>query len=404
MMAKGTFKGLRVVDFTVVGVGGLTIKYLADYGAEVIKIEAPSRIDPLRTVPPFKNNVPNQEGNLLFAFTNTNKYNFGLNLKHPKGLETVKRLVALSDIVAENQRPGVMERLGLGYEQLKEVKQDIIMVSLGAFGRTGPRSGARSTGMELTSFDGFNYITGWPDRGPSGIYGPYTDSVAPLFGAAALHAALDYRHRTGKGQHLDLAQFEGGIQFMAPLILDYVVNNRVAQRMGNDSPYAAPHGVYRCSGEDRWCAIAVFTDEQWSSFCRAIGKEEWKEDQRFSTLVERLKNRRELDTLVEAWTIVHSPQDVMSVLQAARVPAGVVQTGEDLWNDPQLKNYGSFSELDHPVVGTVFGMRRSVELSKMSYEERRPATLGEHTEYVCTEILGMSDEEFVALMNEGVFD
>jgi len=396
------YKGIRVIDFTWMGVGALITKYLGERGAEIIKIESENRPDPIRLVSPFKDNIPHLERSCLFAKYNTCKYSFRLNLSHPKGVEIVKKLVAKADIVAESFTPGTMERLGLSYEELKKVKPDIIMVSTSMQGQTGPHATSPGTGMTLTSLAGFSYITGWPDRTPAGVYGPYTDYVAPLFGAAALHAALDYRARTGKGQYLDLSQFEVSIQFLAPLLLDYVVNRRIARRMGNESPCAAPHGVYQCSGEDRWCAIAVFTDKQWQSFCQALGNPAWAEDPRFATLTSRIKNRYELDKLVTAWTIKYSPEEVMELLQKAGVPAGIVKTGEDLWNDPQLRYYDSFCELEHPEAPCVV-LRRSVDLSKVPYKISRPPTLGEHLEYVCKQVLEMPDEEFVQLLAEGVF-
>lgn len=400
---ENLFKDIRVIDFTWMGVGALITKYLGECGAEIIKIESENRPDPIRLVPPFKDNIAHMERSCLYAKYNTCKYSFRLNLSHPKGVEVARRLVAKADIVAESFTPGTMERLGLSYETLKEVNPRIIMISTSMQGQTGPHATSPGTGMTLTSLAGFHYITGWPDRVPSGVYGPYTDYVAPLFGASALHAALDYRQRTGKGQHLDLSQFEASLQFLAPLLLDYEVNGHIAERMGNQSPYVAPHGVYRCSGEDRWCAIAVFSDEQWNGFCQAIGNPPWARSSRFATLMGRLKNSDELDRLVESWTVQYSAEEVMKRLQKMGVPAGVLETGEDLWNDSNLNYHHAFFELNHPEAPCVV-LRRPVDLSKVHYKVTRPPLLGEHLEYVCKQVLELSDEEFVELLTGGIFE
>ena len=202
-----------------------------------------------------------------------------------------------------------------------------------------------------------------------------------------------------------MSQYENGVHFMAPLILDYVVNQRVANRMGNRYPYAAPHGAYRCRGEDRWCAIAVFTDEEWQSFCKVIGNPAWTNDPKFSTLLARKENEEELDRLVEEWTINHSAEEVMSMMQAAGVAAGTVQTAEDLLeHDPQLKHRHFFWELEHPEIGKYRARRPPFMLSKSPCELRRAPLLGEHNEYVLKEILGMSDEEIAELVIEGVIE
>ena len=191
---------------------------------------------------------------------------------------------------------------------------------------------------------------------------------------------------------------------MAPMFLDYTVNDRILERNGNRLSYAAPHGVYRCKGEDAWCALAVFSDEEWQGFCEVLGNPGWTQEERFSTLLGRVKNVEELDKLVEDWTATHTREEIMTSMQAAGVPAGMVNTGEDVWKDPQLKHLNALIELEHPDIGTCFCEREGVELSKTHYTAERPALLGEHTQYVCGEILGMSDEDFVGLLEEGVFD
>ncbi|MBI4295812.1 MAG: CoA transferase [Chloroflexi bacterium] len=404
MGAKEFFANIRVVDFTWIGAGTHIIEYLAHYGAQVIKIESNLRPDPVRHHGPFKDNKPGLENSYDYQFVNNNKLSIALNLRQLKAVEVVKRLVARADIVVDNWTAGTLDKLGLGYEELKKVKPDIIQVSSCMQGQTGPAAGHPGHGGTLTSLAGFNYITGWPDRAPSGNFGPYTDMVTPLFAATALLAALYYRRRTGKGQYFDLSQYECSLHFLAPVILDYAVNGREFMRRGNKSSRAAPHGVYRCLGDDRWCAIAVYTDEEWQSFCQVIGNPGWTTEPRFATLLGRIENGDELDKLVDEWTANHLPEEVMALMQAAGVAAGVVANGEDLWNDPQLKHYQAFSEYEDPTIGMCVGRRRAVDLSKMDWELHRAPKLGEHTEYVCKQILGMSEKEFAALESNGVFE
>ena len=405
-MQRKPLEGVKVADFTWAFVGPITTRTLASYGAEVIKIEGgvkAGRMDSQRFAGFFKDGIPggvNRSSD--FNMINAGKLSVTLNLAHPKGVEVAKRFVAWADVVVENFSGGVMERLGLSYEELKKVKPDIIMLSSCTMGQTGPEAWLGGVGPNLTARSGITHIVGWPDRPPAYL-GAYTDYIAPEFNALAILAALDYRRRTGKGQYLDMSQYEGVLHFVTPLLLDYSVNRRVANRMGNRLTYAAPHGAYRCRGEDRWCAIAVFTDEEWESFCRVIGNPAWSNDSKFTTLLARKKNEEELDRLVEEWTINYSPEEVTSMMQAAGVPAGVLETAEDmLEHDPQLKHRHYFWELDHPEVGKYRTARPSFVLSKTPYEMRRAPLLGEHNEYALKKVLGMSDEEIAELVIEGV--
>ncbi len=404
-LEKKLLKGIKVADFSRNVVGPLTTKTLADYGAEVIKIEGRSRPDTLRPAPPFKDGIPGVNRTSSFNQYNTGKLSVALNLAHPKGVQVAKRLVARADVVVESFAGGVMERMGLGYEELKKVKPDIIMLSTCMQGHTGPYATHPGYGFQLIGLSGISHITGWPDREPIGPDGPYTDYIAPRFTAPAVLAALDYRRRTGKGVYFDMSQYENGMHFLAPLILDYVVNRRVANRMGNRSSRAAPHGAYRCRGEDRWCAIAVFTNEEWRILCRAIGNPAWTDSPRFSTLQARKENEDELDRLVEEWTVNHPAEEVMTMMQAVGVGAGVVQTGKDLLeHDPQLRHRHFFWELDHPEIGKYRARGPAFVLSKCPCELQRAPLLGEHNEYVLKELLGMSDDEIAGLVIEGVIE
>lgn len=393
-MKKKMLDGIKVIDFTRYIAGPLTTKHLSDLGAEVIRVESNKALDPQRWA---------QSGS--FPQFNTSKISITLNLSTPKGLELVKQLIARADIVVDNYAGGAMERMGLGYEVLKKIKPDIIMLSSCMQGQTGPFARHPGLGFQLTALVGINNILGWPDR-EMGWLGAYTDFVAPLFNSVGIMAALEYRRRTGKGMYLDMSQFEVGVQLMAPLVLDYNVNSHVAERMGNKYPNAAPHNAYRCLGEDRWCAIAVFTDEEWKSFCEIIGEPSLATDERFATLLARKENEEELDRLVNEWTSTRSAEDVMTSMQAAGIAAGVVETGEDLLDkDKQLKHRGSFTELEHPEATryrTLPGPR--FKLSKYTYDVKRSPLLGEQNEYVFKEILGIPDDEYNQLIKDGILD
>ena len=405
-MTKKPFEGINVLDFTWIGVGPRTVSYLAYYGATVIKVESAARPDPVRHATPYKGGISGLERSYRFAYLqHVKRYDITLNLNHPKGIEIVKRLVDWADVVADGYTAGTMEKWGLGYQDLKKIKPDIIMLRTCMHGQTGPLAKLPGTGFTLTALSGFAAITGWPNRPPAGLYDAFTDSVVPLFNAVCLIAALDYRRRTGKGQLLDLSQHEVSIHSIAPLILDYTVNNREPKTQGNRLDYAAPHGIYRCEGDDRWCAIAVFTDAEWNSFCQAIGNPAWTKDSRFSSLSGRKQNEDELDELVEEWTSQHPPEEVMVRLQEAGIGAGLAANLKDLYENPQLKHYRCFEELDHPEMGKLsLYQPPGFTLSKADYERHRPPLLGEHNELVYTDILGIPDEEFVQLMTEGVFD
>jgi crotonobetainyl-CoA:carnitine CoA-transferase CaiB-like acyl-CoA transferase len=403
-MPKKPLDGIRVVDFTWVLTGPIITKTLAHYGAEVIKIESRSRPDLFRISGPFKDGVPGVNRGGRFNWTSDGKMSICLNLAHPRGLKVVKRLIAHSDIVVDNYSGGSMERMGLGYEELKKVKPDIIMLSTCMQGQTGPHAAHPGFGNQLTALSGFDYITGWPDREPVPL-GAYTDNIAPHFNIVLILAALDYRRRTGKGQYFDLSQYEAGVHFMAPLVMDCAVNGRVDKRMGNRCFYAAPHGAYRCRSEDRWCAIGVFSDDEWAGFCRVIGDPEWARDPRFATLLGRKENEDELDKLVEEWTVKYRAEEVMALMQAAGVGAGVVRTVQEvLEEDPQLKYRQSHWVLEHPEVGKYFVPGPLFRLSKVTYDMRRAPLLGEHNEYILKDILKMSDDEIAELIIEGAVE
>jgi len=403
-MEREPFAEVKVIDFTWGLAGPLTTKYLADYGATVVRLESPARPCGTRVSPPFKDNIPGVDRAGYFVFYNANKYSISLNLNHPRAMEVTRKLVAWADVVAESYSPGTMEKWGLGYDSLTQIKPDIIMIRSSSQGQDGPHASFSAFGIPLVGLTGFSFFTGWPDGGCLPLPSAYTDFITPRFAAAAVVAALDYRRRTGKGQYIDCSQFETGVHFLAPAMLDYTFNKRQVGKQGNSHPYACPHGVFCCKGEDRWCAIAVFSDQEWQAFCRLCNPD-WSRDPRFATLLGRKRNEGELNRLIEEWTLNHTAEEVMSQMQANGIAAGVVQNVRDLRSDPQLGERGYFWDLEHPVLGVFpHAGQPSVMSETPAMPRMRAPCLGEHTEHVCTQMLGMPDDEFLELFQAGVFD
>jgi|WetSurMetagenome_2_1015567.scaffolds.fasta_scaffold195977_1 benzylsuccinate CoA-transferase BbsF subunit len=400
------FAGLKIVAFNWAMVGPLTLKFFADYGATVIRIETNNRPCVTRTSSPYKDGKPGVNRSGYFNHFSANMMSVSLNMGHPKGIGLAKELVAHADVVMENFTPGIMDRWGLGYEELKKVKSDIIMVRQNGFGTQGPYRNLAAFGMILAATAGIPNFIGWPDRGPLPVgVGAYTDCISPRLASAAVIAALDYRDRTGKGQLLDLSQYETALYFVLPGVMDCAVNGREPELKGNACPYAVPHGVYACRGEDRWCAVAVLNDGQWANLCRALGKPEYIEDSRFDTLVRRKEHEKELDALVEGWTKEHTPEEVMTMLQKTGVPAGIVENPADVFSDPQLRHRRLFWPINHSEIGMFNHLGSSVEMSMTPGQAQTPSPLlGEHNEYVLTKILGKSDEEFLDLFTSGVLE
>jgi len=402
---KDALDGIKVADFSWILAGPLVTKCLADHGAMVVRIESGKRPCAHRAVAPFKDRKPGLNRAGYFAFYNANKLSFQMNIDHPRAKEVLRELIMWADVVVENFSPGTMDKKGMGYEELRKIKKDIIMLRTSNQGQTGPFAKHAALGMQLVALSGLSQLIGWPDGDPLQTTMVWTDFVVPQFGVAAIMAALDYRDKTGNGQILDLSQFEASLHFLAPPILDYVVNQNESMRMGNRCPCAAPHGAYRCEGEERWCVIAVFTDDEWEGLCKAMGYPPWTTHDKFSTLLARKENEDELDQLIEAWTINLSPEEVMSRLQAEGVAAGVVKNGQDIYEDPQLRQGNHLWPLEHKEMGMLTHMGQPFTMSETPARPRSPAPLlGEHTEYVCRQLLGISEENFSGLSSDGVFE
>ena len=392
------FEGIRIADFAWVGVGPLVSKYLADHGAEVIRIESSVRPEPLRRAPPFVNDEPGLDNSGYYADFNSSKKCVSLNLQHPDGVKIAKRIVEHCDIVTESFTPKAMRGWGMTYEDLCEVRPDLIMISMPMYGLTGPWSMWQGYGHVLQAAAGISHMTAYPDEEPIGTGVAYTDFLVPHFAASALLAALDHRQRTGEGQNIDFGQMEAAIHATETMVLDYTVNGREQQALGAGHPDYHPYGTYQCAArggdDDRWIAITVTSDSELSALADVAGQTSW-------TSI----GGEALDAEISAWTRTQQAEELMERLQSAGVPAGVVQTPEDLRNDPQLAHRGHYWMLDHPTMGHRAYDGPSFRLSETPAELTKAAPLlGEDNEYIYKDIVGMSDDEYVEHLVSGAFD
>jgi crotonobetainyl-CoA:carnitine CoA-transferase CaiB-like acyl-CoA transferase len=393
---------IKVVDFMWALAGPGTTRTLADYGATVVRIESATKTDGARTVGPFNKNTAATDGSGLFGTYNAGKLGLGLDLKKPEARDVVLDLVRWADVVCESFSPKAMRAWKLDYESLRMIKPDLIMLSSCLMGQTGPLSSFAGFGNMAAAVSGFYNLCGWPDRAPSGPFGAYTDYVAPRFGAVSVLAALDYRRRTGKGQYIDQSQAESALHFLAPALLDCATNNRVAQGLGNDDPNYAPHGVYPARGQASWVAITCLTDEQWRSLCSAMGKDEIADDESFATLADRLRNRRKLDPIIEAWTVGLTAEAAEVALQRVGIPAAAVKDSKAVCEDDQLASRGYLIEVEHPVLGKTVVEGSRFILSRTPARVPTPApTVGGDSQHVLESILGYDEERITELVAAG---
>ncbi len=332
--------GVRILDFTWVVAGPVATRILGDHGAQVVKVER-------KNPPPLGNRKLGLQCDL-----HRSKLSVALNMQHPRGVELARRLAAMSDIVMDNFSARVMRTWGMDYESLAAVKPDIICISMSGLGHTGPRSSYVSYGPTLQALTGYTQLMAEPDGTPAGYGYSYADMCGGYTGALAALVALWHRRRTGRGQFVDLSQFEAVASVIGPALLDISVNGRVQSAPGYKSQEgpAAPHGVYKCRAldgdDDRWVAISVRTGPEWRRFVTAIGSPDWASDPKFRTLYLRMQNSAELDANVSRWTAQHSAEDAMAILQRAGIAAGVVENGIDMCaRDPQLKERGFWPEV-----------------------------------------------------------
>jgi crotonobetainyl-CoA:carnitine CoA-transferase CaiB-like acyl-CoA transferase len=400
--ARLPFEGVKFADFSWIGVGPITAKALADHGATVVHVETNDPADRLRLVGPFKDGVPGINRCQFFGSFNTSKLSLHLNLKQPDGLAIAKRLLQWADVALDSFTAGTMADFGLGYDVARALNPSLIMASTCLLGQTGPAARLGGYGYHAAAVSGFYEVTGWNDRAPAGPFNAYTDTIAPRFLAATLMAALDHRRRTGEGQFIDQAQMESSLHFLAPELLAVQLTGESPRRAGNASPTAAPHDAYPCAGHDQWCAIAVESDAHWLALRRALGEPAWMKDDALSGAAGRLARRAEIDDQLARFTAGHEPRALMELLQAAGVPAGMVQRSSDHQRDPQLAHRAFFRPLLHPEMGVVPYEGHAYRIAGYDNGPRFAAPcLGEHTYQVLSEVLGMSDDEVARVMSSG---
>jgi len=396
---------VKVVDFMWALAGPGTTRTLADYGATVVRIESGTKIDGARTVGPFHKNKPANDGSGLFGTYNAGKLGLGLDLSKPQAREVVLDLVRWADVVCESFSPKAMRAWKLDYDSLKAIKPDLIMLSSCLMGQTGPMSGFVGFGNMAAAVSGFYNLCGWPDRAPSGPFGAYTDYVAPRFGAVSVLAALEYRKRTGKGQYIDQSQAESALHFLSPALLDYAVNGRVAQGLGNDDPNYAPHGVYPTLGESGWVAIACLTEEHWRALCTVMERDELAKNESFWTLSDRLINRAPLDQIIGSWTTGLPAKDVEVLLQGRGIPAAALKDSEGVCRDEQLASRGYLVEIEHPAYGRTVVEGSRFILSRTPARTPRPApTIGGDNQHILEEILGYDEGRVTELVAVGALE
>lgn len=397
--AKGeAWRGARILEFGSGAAGPIASRFFAEHGASVIRIESRSRPEFLRTMAVAARSPHGLEGSGIFGALNVGKKSVTLDLKHPDGLAIAKRLIGWSDLVLENFAPKAMRGFGLDYETLVEEMPDLVMVSACMNGQTGPHRNYPGFGSQGSALAGFTLLTGYPDREPVGPFATITDSLAPRYCATAMAAALLYRRRTGRGLHVDLSQVEAGQYALSPWLLDYAVNGHILGNMGNRSPRTVPHGAFPCLGEDRWVAVATWSDEQWARLAGIIGLD----DPSLATLEARTRRVDEVESAVSDWTARHGREEICERLQAEGIEAVPVQDWQDVVEDPQLAARGHFERLEHPVLGECAYQHNGFRLSDAPARYARPSpTLGEHTDEVLRDVCGLSPEEIAALRARG---
>lgn len=393
---RRALEGVRILDFTWVVAGPVAVRILADQGAEVIKIERRDTLDLGTRRGGFSGNL------------HRGKESTVVNMADPRGIEIAQKLASISDVVIDNFSARVMRNWGLDYESLKKIKPDIIAVSMSGFGHSGPHKDYVSYGPTLQALSGYTLQMRHPGHEPAGWGYSYADMTGGYSGALAVLMALWHRKQTGQGQFVDLAQFEAISSLVGPGLLDILNNRTQSQPVGNRSQEApaAPHGVYRCKGDDRWCAIAVFTEAEWQSLCRVLGQPAWTREARFASLADRLQHQDALDEYIAAWTQQHTAEEVMTRLQEAGIAAGVVANGEDLDRDPQLRARGYWARLPAQENGKTEEVILDGPPFKLSktpgYVAAPGPLLGEHTDSVLRRLLNYSDQQIAQLKAEQV--
>ena len=405
---RRALEDLRVVEFAAALAGPWIGRIMAFCGAEVIRVESKKRPDVVRGyVPPWAPEMGIQpQLSPWFTDWNAGKYFVSLDLRQPLAVTLARRLAARSDVVVENYSAGVMDKLGLGYEELARANPDLIMLSSSGYGNSGPNSHYVTWGPNIEALAGLSTLSGFPERACTMTQYAYPDALSALHGIFAVMCALEHRSRTGRGQYINLSQYEATVAACGHVMMEQLNSGREPRKAGNRSLRAAPHGCYRCKGEDRWCAIAVFGEPQWRRFCEVVAEPGWAEDPRFATLAARLEHADELDRRIEGWTSAREPYEVMARLQKAGIAAGVAQNAEDLFErDRQLAERGFFEEVEHFEKGTEIATGVPLGLTGTPGRTTRTGVaLGQDNDYVFGELLGLSAQQIRECIEAGVIE
>ena len=395
-------EGVRVLDLGQIVAMPFTTQWLAFMGAQVICVE--SRQRPVnRMRPPFADGTPGVNRSGAFNLLNMSKLSLTVNLREEAGLQIIRDLVRQSDVVTENFSTGTMEKLGLGYQQLVPLRPDFIMLSTSAAGRTGPMKDFVGFHGAVLMLSGMASITGYPGGHPRGLGSYFPDPLSGIYGVYALLLALYQRSRTGQGCYIDVAMTEAMMSMMPEPIIDSTMNARQPERAGNRDRVKAPHGVYRCQGDDAWVAISVSSEAEWGALCEATRHPEWREDPRFSDEESRWRHQDELDPLIQLWTSQRDPREATRLLQGARVPAGPSLNTLELLHDPHLRERGFTLQVDHPETGRRPAWGTPWQISDLPPERTSHAPLfGEHNHFVLCNLLGLLPSQVEALVERGV--
>ena len=399
------FSDLRVLDFCWVGAGAFVTRLLADLGADVIKVESHAHPDNLRLSGPHKPGAKHLEGSGYFASRNTNKKSIALNMGRPEARAIARQLAAKCSVVTNNFRPGIMERWGLGYQELAAADPSLIYLAMPMQGSAGPHKSYIGFGSTIAAISGLVEMSGSPDRAPIGTGTHYPDHVPnPGHALVGLLAAIFHRARTGEGQYIELAQLESTVNLMGPSILHYSASGALPHRNGNRRDGSAPCGVFPCAGDDVWCAIEIENDAGWQALIETLGRPQWMTDSGFDTFAGRSENIEAIETKLAQETHGLEADALMTKLQARGVACSLVETSRDVMEDRQLNARGYWRGIDHAEMGRI-----TVNVPPFfSVEEGRkrepspPPLLGEQTREIATSLLGLSESECTRLMNEQV--
>ena len=412
-MSRLPLQNIRVLELAEGVAGPWAASLLGDLGAEVIKIEAIQRMDQTRgqkwpksgtTYYPKGNPGPEPWNlNVSYVRTNRNKLSLTLDLSRAEGLALFKELVRFSDVVTTNMVTGVPEKMGIDYHSLRKIRPDIVMLTSCGYGHSGPYARFVAMAGSMDPISGHTWLRGYEGEDPlTTSYSAHTDSVNASTSAFAVVTALHHRAMTGQGQHIDVSGVETVMPHLGDAIMDYTMNGRIQGSIGNRHPRMAPHNVYRAQGSDRWVAIACRNERDWQNLCKAIGEPAWTKAQQFKTALARWRNREELDRHIEEWTRTRDAREIMTMLQARRVPCSPIMDNKDSLTDPHVRASGFFQPIRHRWLGDFDLSGLGWMMSETQGSIRHPPPLlGEHNAHIYKELLGLSSARYDALVAAG---